>query len=209
MNSNPSSERHDPEKGTAERRVKSVNFTDLDVFDFAIRRAESLYGGNFSAYVLALIERDRSLGESRRLLHDLERQILELVKPYGGDVAEDSSGPYDFAVPSLNLLIEAHSRFPRERQLEYRLLNSLQKVSLTMPGKHIALVYPENLPLPERERFRQFESVGIEGLRVCDTAELKQFLSALADPNVAELEASLRAQEQDDAALRAASKRSV
>lgn len=209
MNSTQSSERSESDKGTAERRVKSVNFTDLDVFEFAIRRAESLYGGNFSAYVLALIERDRSLGESRRLLHDLEQQILELVKPYGGDVAEDASAPYDFSIPSLNLLVEAHSRFPRERQLEYRLLNSLQKVALTMPGKHIALVYPDNLSLPERERFRQFESVGIEGLRVCDTSELKQFLVALADPNIAELEKNLRAQEQHDATLRTASRRGI
>lgn len=192
MNDNPAPERTDPEKG--ERRVKSVNFTDPAIHEFAMRRADNLYGGNFSAYVMALIERDRSLGESRRLLHDLESQIMDIVEPFGG-VASAASDPYDFAVPSLNLVIEAQSRFPRERQIEYRLLSAIQKVALTTPGKRIALVFPENLGAAEKERFRQFETAGIEGLRACDTAELKRFLAALADPSAAELEKSLRVQE--------------
>jgi hypothetical protein len=200
MNNDPSSERPESDKG-AERRVKSVNFTDHAVFEFATRRADNLFGGNFSAYVTALIERDRSSGESRRLLHDLEGQIMDIVAPFGGVVAA-SDEAYDFAVPSLNLVIEAQSRFPRERQIEYRLLSAIQKVSLTTPGKRIALVFPENLSAAEKERFRQFETAGIEGLRVCDTAELKRFLAGLADPAAADLENALRVQDAATASLK-------
>jgi len=193
MNENPSSERNSSDKGP-ERRVKSVNFTEPDVFDFAMGRADNLFGGNFSAYVMALIERDRSLGESRRLLYDLESQIMEIIKPFGGGDAA-AQDPFDFSVPALKLVIVAKSRFPRERQVEYRMLSAIQKVSITTPENRIALVFPESLGATEKERFRQFETAGIDGLRVCDTAELKRYLTILADPSTSELEQSLRLQE--------------
>jgi len=97
---------------TADRRVKSVNFTDLELFDYAMGRATNLYGGNFSAYVIALIERDRSLGDSRKLYLDLEHRILDLIRPFGGQPLPQNHS-FDFEVPELNLLIEAKSRFPR------------------------------------------------------------------------------------------------
>ena len=201
MSSSPVPSPNDPSKG-AERRVKSVNFADPAIYEFAMRRADTLYGGNFSGYVLALIERDRSLGESRRLLHDLESHIMDIVEPFGG-IPAAANDPYDFSVPALNLVIEAQSRFPRERQIEYRLLSAIQKVSLTTPGKRIALVFPENLSAAEKERFRQFETAGIEGLRVCDTAELRRFLAALADPDTADLEDRLREQPPGSEAVKA------
>lgn len=204
MSENPSSERNFSDKGP-ERRVKSVNFTEPDVFDFAMGRADNLFGGNFSAYVMALIDRDRSLGESRRLLYDLESQIMEIIKPFGGVDATEHD-PFDFSVPALKLVIVAKSRFPRERQLEYRMLSAIQKVSITTPENRIALVFPETLGSTEKERFRQFETAGIDGLRVCDTAELKRYLAILSDPSATELEQSLRLQEDGGQMLKSDAK---
>jgi hypothetical protein len=186
---------------TADRRVKSVNFTDLELFDYAMGRATNLYGGNFSAYVIALIERDRSLGDSRKLYLDLEHRILDLIRPFGGKpLPQDRS--FDFEIPDLNLLIEAKSRFPRERQMEYKLLSSLQRASISEPGVRIALVYPTELAEAEKERFRQLEAAGVEGLRVCDLAEFQRYLEALADPSTEDLEQRLRSQQDDDEKLR-------
>jgi hypothetical protein len=186
---------------TADRRVKSVNFTDLELFDYAMGRATNLYGGNFSAYVIALIERDRSLGDSRKLYLDLEHRILGLIRPFGGQPLPQNHS-FDFEVPELNLLIEAKSRFPRERQMEYQLLSSLQRASITEPGVRIALVYPTELAEAEKERFRQLEAAGVEGLRVCDLAEFQRYLEALADPSTEDLEQRLRSQQDADARLR-------
>ena len=177
----------------AERRVKSVNFTDLTLFDFANDRAENLYGGNFSAYAMALIERDRSLSESRRTEHDLESLILDIVHPHGGEITR-ANEPFDFRVPSLRLVIEARSRFPREKPLEYKLLSAMQRVAMQMPDYRMALVFPDDLAPQEKERFRQFEAAGIEGLKVCDIAGLRKYIEALADPQVEQLEKALQAQ---------------
>jgi hypothetical protein len=180
-----------------ERRVKSVNFTDQALFDFASQRAENIYGGNFSGYVTALIERDRSMAETRRTLHDLEVQILKIVEPYGGRLGKDSDA-FDFEVPSLKVVIEARSRFPRERQLEYQLLNSMQKLAFTSPLTRIVLTYPTDLADAEKERFRQFESAGIENLRTCDLTEMERFLASLAQPGTGALEDALLDQECTD-----------
>lgn len=189
------------EKDKADRRVKSVNFTDLDLFDYAMSRATNLYGGNFSAYVIALIERDRSLGDSRRVYFDLEHRILSLIRPHGGEALPENEA-FDFRVSPLKLLIEARSRFPRQREMEYQLLGSLQKAAITEPGVRIALVYPQDLADAEKERFRQLEAAGVEGLRVCDIAEFERYLAALADPSTEDLQERLQAQQEADAKLR-------
>ncbi len=189
------------DKDKADRRVKSVNFTDLALFEYAMNRATNLYGGNFSAYVIALIERDRSLGDSRRVYLDLEHRILDLIRPHGGETLPGDEA-FDFRVSALNLLIEAKSRFPRQREMEYQLLSSLQKAAITDPGVRIALVYPQDLADAEKERFRQLEAAGVEGLRVCDITEFERYLTALADPSTVDLEESLREQQEADAKLR-------
>ena len=185
---------HSPEddKGT-ERRVKSVNFTDLSLFDFACERAENLYGGNFSAYVMALIERDRSLSEARRSEHDLESLIHGVIREHGGEVAQQGD-PFDFKIPSLRLVIEARSRFPREKQLEYQLLSAMQRVAVQFPDWRMALVVPDDLAAQEKERFHQFEGAGIEALKVCDLSGLRKYVAALADPRTTQLEAALQNQ---------------
>lgn len=189
------------DKDKADRRVKSVNFTDLDLFDYAMSRATNLYGGNFSAYVIALIERDRSLGDSRRVYLDLEHRILNLIRPHGGETLPENEA-FDFRVSPLKLLIEAKSRFPRQREREYQLLSSLQKAAITEPGVRIALVYPQDLADAEKERFRQLEAAGVEGLRVCDITEFERYLAALADPSTEDLQERLQAQQEADAKLR-------
>jgi hypothetical protein len=180
-----------------ERRVKSVNFTDQALFEFASQRADNIYGGNFSGYVTALIERDRSMAETRRTLHDLEAQILKIIEPYGGRLGKDS-GAFDFEVPSLNVVIEARSRFPRERHLEYQLLNSMQKIAFNSPLTRIVLTYPPDLAEAEKERFRQFESAGIENFRTCDLTEMELFLASLDQPGTVALEEALLDQESTD-----------
>lgn len=185
-----------PEKAP-ERRVKSVNFTDMALYDYASQRADNLYGGNFSGYVTALIERDRSMAESRRTLHDLESRILKIIEPYGGRLGKETD-PFDFEVPKLDVVIEARSRFPRERHLEYQLLSSMQKVAFTSPLTRIVVTFPTDIADAEKERFRQFETAGIENLRACDLAELERFLASLVQPGVDELEAALLDQETTD-----------
>lgn len=181
-----------------ERRVKSVNFADQALYDFAMQRADNLYGGNFTGYVTALIERDRSMAESRRAFHDLEARILQVIEPYGGRLAREME-PFDFEIRDLQVVIEARSRFPRERHLEYQLLNSMQKVAFTSPLTRIIITYPSDLAEPEKERFRQFETAGIENLRACDIDELKKFLESLADPATEGLEDALLDQENNGA----------
>jgi hypothetical protein len=182
-----------------ERRVKSVNFTDQVLLDFANQRADNLYGGNFSGYVTALIERDRSMAESRRTLHDLEAQILRIIEPYGGQLGQEADA-FDFEVPSLQVVIEARSRFPRERHLEYQLLSAMQKISFTSPLTKIVVTYPPDIADAEKERFRQFETAGIENLRTCDLTELTRFLASLAQPDTEALEDALLDQEETDPA---------
>jgi hypothetical protein len=193
MNETPNTE--GPEKAP-ERRVKSVNFTDQALYDYASQRADNLYGGNFSGYVTALIERDRSMAESRRTFHDLEAKILEIIEPYGGRLGKESD-PFDFEVPKLDVVIEARSRFPRERHLEYQLLSSMQKVSFTSPLTRVIVTYPTDLADAEKERFRQFETAGIENLRACDLAEMVKFLASLVQPDTESLEDALL--DQDNA----------
>lgn len=168
---------------------------DQDLYDYAGRRADSLYGGNFSAYVIGLIERDRSLTESRRAFHDLESKVLQIIEPYGGRLAK-SNAACDFEIPKLDVVIEACSRFPRERPLEYRLLSGLQKVALRSPNTRLVVVFPSEVTKPEKERFRQLETAGIENLRVCDLSELDKYLSSLAQAGTEALEDALLDQEK-------------
>ena len=182
-----------------ERRVKSVNFTDQALYDYASQRADNLYGGNFSGYVTALIERDRSMAEARRTLHDLEAQILKIIEPYGGRLGQESDA-FDFEVPSLKVVIEARSRFPRERHLEYQLLSAMQKIAFVSPLTRIVVTYPSDLADAEKDRFRQFETAGIENLRACDLAEMERFLASLARPEAEALEDALLDQEDTDPA---------
>jgi hypothetical protein len=194
----PTRWRHGAELGDAsdkgaERRVKSVNFTDVSLFNFANDRAQNLYGGNFSAYAIALIERDRSLSEARRTEHDLESLILDIIRPHGGDIAR-SGDLFDFKVPSLRLVIEVRSRFPRDKPLEYKLLSTMQRIAIQMPDYRLALVIPDDLAPQEKERFLQFEAAGIEALKVCDIESLRKFVEALADPRAEQLEKALLAQ---------------
>ena len=161
-----------------ERRVKSVNFMDASLLEFANHRAEHLYGGNFSAYLVALVERDRALGESRRFLHDLEAAIIDLIQPHAGRPAAEGE-PYDFEIRRLRMVIVARSRFPRERHLEYQLLSSMQKLAVTSPRTKIVIVHPADLTEPEKERFRLLETAGIENMWVIDLDQLEEFLNRL------------------------------
>ena len=184
---------------SSDRRVKSVNFTDDDLYKFACRRSDNLYGGNFSAYVTELIDRDRSGNETRRSSHDLESRIFSLIEPYGGTHGP-KDGLYDFEISNLDVVIEVQSRFPREKQLEYKLLNALQKISFNSPLTKIVVALPNSLPGPEKERFRQFETCGIENLRVCNLNELEVFLASLIQPDTETLENALLDQEETDLA---------
>jgi hypothetical protein len=168
-----------PQPQPPERRVKSVNFPDAALLDFANQRAEGLYGGNFSAYMIALVERDRALGESRRFLHDLEAGILEVIRPLGGRASAEGE-TFDFEIPRLGVIIVARSRFPRERHLEYQLLSAMQKIAVTSPNTRIVVVYPADIPEPEKDRFKQFEAAGIEGLRVGDLEATGLMLGEIA-----------------------------
>lgn len=177
-----------------ERRVKSVNFMDQALLDYANQRADNLYGGNFSGYITALIERDRSLAESRRTLHDLEARILRIIEPYGGRLGQESD-LFDFEIPKLGVVIQARSRFPRERHLEYQLLNAMQKISFTSPLTRIIVTYPPDITDTEKDRFRQFETAGIENLRACDLTEMEMFVESLDHPEAEALENALLGQE--------------
>jgi hypothetical protein len=182
-----------PEKAP-ERRVKSVNFMDQVLLDYANQRADNLYGGNFSAYITALIERDRSLAESRRTLHDLEARILRIIEPYGGRLGQESDS-FDFEIPNLDVVIQARSRFPRERHLEYQLLSAMQKITFLAPHTRIIVTYPPDIADAEKDRFRQFETAGIENLRACDLTEMERFIASLAQPDAEALENALLDQE--------------
>ena len=171
-----------------------MNFTDQALLDYANQRADNLYGGNFSGYVTALIERDRSMAESRRTLHDLEFKILRIIEPYGGRLGQEGDA-FDFEIPTLSVVIEARSRFPRERHLEYQLLSSMQKISFLSPNTRIIVTYPPDIADAEKERFKQFETAGIENLRACDLNEMEKFLASLAQPGTEALENALLDQE--------------
>ena len=57
---------------TFTRKVKSVNFTDEELFEFAIKRADAHFGGNFSRYMQELVVRDRSLPETKKLMPEID-----------------------------------------------------------------------------------------------------------------------------------------
>lgn len=187
--------------------MKSVNFPDPELLEYATQRAEGLFGGNFSAYVLSLIERERSLAESRRTSHDLEDQIAEIIRPFGGKPADSQGKPFDFEVPSLHLLIEAKSIFPRGRTFEYRALSSLQKAALTPDVQHLALVVPDSVTSADKERFKTFLNAGIEKLQVLTIAEFRAFVETLhalySDPDVVGIADAMERQEEINARLRA------
>lgn len=135
-----------------ERRIKSVNFTDPALYDYDSQRAANLYGGNFSGYGTSLIERDRSMSESRRTFHDFEARLLQIIGPYGGRLGKQSD-PFDFGVPKPDVIIEARSRFPGKRNLEYQLLSSSHKLSFTSPlTRSPSPTLPTSLP-PKRSSF--------------------------------------------------------
>jgi hypothetical protein len=137
------------------------------------------------------------MAESRRTLHDLEAQILRIIEPYGGRLGQESDA-FDFEIPELQVVIEARSRFPRERHLEYQLLSAMQKISFTSPLTRIIVTYPPDLADAEKDRFRQFETAGIENLRACDLTEMARFLASLAQPGTEALEDALLNQEETD-----------
>lgn len=130
--------------------------------------------------MIALIERDRSLGDSRRALHDLDADILEVIQPHGGRLADEGE-PYDFVIPDLNVVIAARSRFPRERHLEYQLLSAMQRIAVTSPETRILVVYPSDLATPEKERFKEFEAAGIEKLQAVGLADLRSAVTLNAE----------------------------
>lgn len=165
-----------------DRLIKSVNFTDRSLFDFACRRADSLHGGNFTSYILALIERDRSLPEVNRASFAFEELIGSIVEEFGGQPVSDGSG-CDFFVPSLNVVVEARARFPRERAGEYKMIGELHRVAARSPGVKSVLVYPDDLSLPEKERFNHVIAVGINSLKVMSLSELRAFLTRLNTEN--------------------------
>ncbi|MFZ9938522.1 MAG: hypothetical protein ACO3JG_15900, partial [Luteolibacter sp.] len=124
----------------------------------------------------------------------LESRILKIIEPYGGRLGKETD-PFDFEVPDLDLVIEARSRFPRERHLEYQLLSSLQKVAFGSPLTRIVVTFPTEIAEAEKDRFRQFETAGIENLRACDLAELERYLASLDHPDTEALEEALLDQE--------------
>lgn len=56
----------------------------------------------------------------------------------------------------------------------------MQKIAITSPETRILVVYPTDVPEPEKERFKQFEAAGIESLQVCDLAEVDSVLSEVS-----------------------------
>jgi hypothetical protein len=73
----------------------------------------------------------------------------------------------------------------------------MQKVSFTSPLTRVIVTYPTDLADAEKERFRQFETAGIENLRACDLAEMVKFLASLVQPDTESLEDALL--DQDNA----------
>jgi len=167
------------QESVPDRRIKSVNFMDQALCDYATLRADTLYGGNFSGYINALVERDRATAESRRALPDLESRILQIIARYGGTLARETD-PFAFEIQHLYVAIKAVSRFPRERPLEYQLLSALHKIAQYVQYRHIIVTYPADAPAADKERFRQLASAGIDRLKVFDLGELELFLADLA-----------------------------
>jgi len=66
------------------------------------------------------------------------------------------------------------------------------------PLTKIVVTYPPEIADAEKERFRQFETAGIENLRTCDLTELTRFLASLAQPDTEALEDALVDQEDTD-----------
>lgn len=161
------------------RKVKSVNFTDAALFDFATKRADAQYGGNFSSYILALIERDRSQPEALRATSPFEDSLRSTISGFAGQAMAANAG-YDYAIPHLNVLVQAKHRFPKERKLEYAMLGSLQNAATSNPGKDVILVYPDNLPPQEKERFSEVTALGNPALKALGASELKVFLGMKA-----------------------------
>ena len=167
------------QEGTLERRVKSVNFMDQQLCDYACMRAAALYGGNFSGYINDLVERDRATVESRRAAPDFESKILEIIGRHGG-VLSRQNDPFGFEISTLQVAIKAVSRFPRERPLEYQLLSDLHRCTTYPQYLQIILTYPSGAPAADKDRFRQIKSAGIDRLRVYDLIEMEQALDQLA-----------------------------
>lgn len=182
-----------PSTKPPERLIKSVNFTDQGLFDYAQERAESMYGGNFSAYVATLIQRERSEGESRRKIVDLEAQVSAIIAEFGG-VEPSRRDAGDFHVPNAKLVIEVKSRFPRGRGQEYSTILQLNKIASFYQDHKLALVFPSDLTPQEEARFRQLETAGIEGFRVCRVDELEAYIKALCSTDVEEVEKALKSQ---------------
>ena len=172
------------QRKSLKRSVKSVNFTDQSLLDFASQRTDSLHGGNFSSYITALIERDQSMNWNFDSPHDFEDQILGIIKPYGGrpSMFTDVSG---FEIPKINTVIEVRCRFPREKQMEYQLLNRLYRIAMSRfhsRSTSIILVYPQTLAGSEKEKFRQIGAAGFQGLIVCDPVEMEEYIKSRLEP---------------------------
>lgn len=161
------------------RKVKSINFTDQALFEFATKRADEQYGGNFSCYMLALIERDKSLPETHRVTSIFEDSLHSIVSRFAGQAVNPDTG-YDYAVPDLNIVVQAKSRFPKERKLEYAMLGSLQNAAARNPDKVCILVYPDTLAPQEKERFSEISALGLPTLKVLGTSDFKAFLERKA-----------------------------
>ena len=159
--------------------MKSVNFTDPALFEFATKRADAQHGGNFSCYILALIERDKSQPWTERVTSIFEDNLHSLITRFKGQAMTSDFG-YDYAVPELGLVVQAKSRFPKERKLEYAMLRSLQNAAARNPGKEVILVYPDNLAPQEKERFSEVTALGLPSLKVLGTSDFKVFLGMKA-----------------------------
>ncbi len=162
------------------RKVKSVNFTDTSLFEFATKRADAQYGGNFSSYILALVERDRSLPEAQRVSSIFEDSLHSLIITRFAGQATASDTGYDYALPKLGVVVQAKTRFPKERKLEYAMLGSLQNAATCNPDKEVILVYPDDLAPQEKERFSEITALGLPALKVLGTSEFKAFLEMKA-----------------------------
>lgn len=57
---------------TFTRKVKSVNFTDEELFEFAIKRADAHFEGNFSRYMQELVVRDRASPVTKKLMPEID-----------------------------------------------------------------------------------------------------------------------------------------
>lgn len=164
---------------TSVRRVKSVNFVDASLFEFATKRADEQYGGNFSSYILALVERDKSLPERLRVTSNFEDFLYSIISRFAGQAVDPDAG-YDYAVPDLNIVVQAKSRFPKERKLEYAMLGSLQNAAARNPDKECILVYPDSLAQQEKERFSEISALGLSTLKVLGTSEFMALLEKKA-----------------------------